>query len=649
MAPDEPSASVLRVLGLHGVGDHHTDQSWKVDWEAAIKSAVADWDPSITVVVDLPIFDQLFDEKRFPLNPISYSSALAQLSASGIGVGIENVEHKIGEVIGGIGSAIGGLFHPSRGLADIPNELRWTAGMIAQWADYSALRQACRDWLAQQLAVDNYDLVIAHSLGTLVSYDTFLHHQALLNEAMTFGVFGSQVGNPFIRGCFGGRLMPLIGPRKWFQLFNSNDRVFTARISLPDDPNFQRVETPFIDGWISHDAVKYLTHPNAIDSLWQDVVAAKTPSRAFRTIPASLELFRETMSTALRDRPLPRGRRRVGPAAKLPPNRRALLVGINEYPDPQNRLEGCVNDVFQISAALQESGFDAEDIRCVFDDRATTSGILDRLQWLLSGTRDGDERVFFYSGHGAQIAGYGPSMEPDHLNECLVPYDFDWSEAHAITDKHFVDLYSQLPFGCQFATILDCCHSGGMSRDGGAKVRGLTPPDDIRHRALRWDAGDEMWVARDFKPITSDRDVLKTDQRARAFVGESRAKFRLGRAASLRLLSGAKKTSQRKAIKSEGPFMPTIFEACGEDELAYEYRHGVTSYGAFTFSMTKELREARRVKRPAKVSFNDLLKRTTARLHRLKYDQTPCLVGPAERLKDPIPWHPLTGPGEPLR
>jgi metacaspase-1 len=51
----------------------------------------------------------------------------------------------------------------------------------------------------------------------------------------------------------------------------------------------------------------------------------------------------------------------VEQAAK-PPKRRALLVSINGYPDPTHKLNGCVNDVYSVSALLQENGFLPEDI-----------------------------------------------------------------------------------------------------------------------------------------------------------------------------------------------------------------------------------------------------------------------------------------------
>ncbi len=104
---------------------------------------------------------------------------------------------------------------------------------------------------------------------------------------------------------------------------------------------------------------------------------------------------------------------------------------------------------------------------------------------------------------------YSPSGAPDSVDECLVPYDFDWTPEHAILDRQFSQLYSQLPYDCYFVAMLDCCHSGGMTRDGGPRIRGLTPPDDIRHRALRWEASEGMWVPREFPPLNGSLSKSK--------------------------------------------------------------------------------------------------------------------------------------------
>lgn len=63
---------------------------------------------------------------------------------------------------------------------------------------------------------------------------------------------------------------------------------------------------------------------------------------------------------------------------------RALLVGINAYPG--NELRGCINDVTDMADHLVKScGFKVEDIRLLVDERATTVGIRERLEWLVGG------------------------------------------------------------------------------------------------------------------------------------------------------------------------------------------------------------------------------------------------------------------------
>jgi hypothetical protein len=314
------------------------------------------------------------------------------------------------------------------------------------------------------------------------------------------------------------------------------------------------------------------------------------------------------------------------------PPRRALLVGINAYPDPANRLEGCVNDVFLMSSVLQECGFAAEDIRVVLDERATAAGILERLHWLLDGTAADAQRFFYYSGHGAQLPSYGVYGKIERIDACLVPYDFAWSRETAITDDGLVDLYSQLPYKAHFMMVLDSCYSGGMTR-GDPRIRGLDPPDDIRHRMLRWDREAQMWVPRDLPPANKD---LAESEAGKLYLGTSGALRPLGRAASLRTLPNARYDQVCKDLKHKGPFLPIIYEACGEKEFAYEYRHGVTSYGAFTYALAANLR--RHEAAGHAVSFSKLLDETAKTLATHNYDQHPLLVGPRPLLKKPIPW-----------
>jgi hypothetical protein len=231
---------------------------------------------------------------------------------------------------------------------------------------------------------------------------------------------------------------------------------------------------------------------------------------------------------------------------------------------------------------------------------------------------------------------------------------------HAVTDKQFLNLYSQLPYDNHFAAIFDCCHSGGMTREGARKARGITPPDDIRHRALRWNAELQMWEDRPYaspnpSPIIRHKSNVKTVRAEHANVMAVRAELvnpmtvraelveaqvsthhRIGRAISLRSMAKKQYDATRKTLKHHGLYLPVILEACQEEQLSYEYRHGTQSYGAFTYSLAATLRASRGKK--VNPSFVQLLDRVEERLKKLKYQQVPNLVGPREVLREGLPW-----------
>jgi hypothetical protein len=65
------------------------------------------------------------------------------------------------------------------------------------------------------------------------------------------------------------------------------------------------------------------------------------------------------------------------------------------------------------------------------------------------------------------------------------------------------------------------------------------------------------------------------------------------RATSLRTMAKKQYDATRKTLKHHGPYLPIILEACQEEQLSYEYRHGTQSYGAFTYSLAATLRASR--------------------------------------------------------
>jgi hypothetical protein len=587
---------ILKVLGVHGLGDHR-NSTWKDDWKAAML-AVFPGQNDVTLEFSFLTYDPIFEAVDISL--WETMQAVWKLGRSGV----TNVLAQRRGVVG-----------------DISDRVRWTAGYVVAWIEDDKFKRQTRKLVLDSVATEQPDVVVAHSLGSLITYNAFSHKDARRPAVMSslrktrYVTLGSQLGNPFVVGNLAsGRLEPL-PVKQWFHLYNEEDDVFTAPIKLWDAPTFRQVDASFdIPGTLDHSAVEYLKHVNTIESVWRPLAEQTINRRAFGA------------SRALA------ARRR--PAARVPGRKRqrALLVGINQYPQEQDRLEGCVNDVYLMSAVLQECGFPAGSIRVCLDERATTAGITDRLKWLLDDPRDGDERVFYFSGHGARIADYGERMEPDRQMETLVPWDFDWTRERAIVDDQIFSLYSQLPYDTRFAMILDCCHSGGLHRQGGAKVRGLNPPDDVRHRELRWDKRVGMWVPRDFVPLNkhfSSKAAVNT-----AFFGEDGQATRIGRANLLRSQSEREYREEKRRTKAKviGPYLPLIIEACAEKEFSYEYRHGVTSFGAFTYALCLELRRSRRI------TFKNLVETTALTLAELGYKQRPHILGPTAIVNAVVPW-----------
>ena len=166
-------------------------------------------------------------------------------------------------------------------------------------------------------------------------------------------------------------------------------------------------------------------------------------------------------------------------------NNKALLVGINDYPNPSNNLRGCINDIVDMEyfIASKNKVYQKENIRTLTDSKATKKGILSALNWLLLGASTGDQILFQYSGHGAQIPSHNPAIEKDGLDEIICPYDFRGEAAAetAISDKEFASIFAKIPQGVHFVWISDSCHSEDLSRK-----HNLVESTDTRFRRFNY-------------------------------------------------------------------------------------------------------------------------------------------------------------------
>jgi hypothetical protein len=267
--------------------------------------------------------------------------------------------------------------------------------------------------------------------------------------------------------------------------------------------------------------------------------------------------------------------------------KKALLVGINRYPDPLDGLKGCVNDVLLMAETLRgEYGFGGGgDIRILTDSRATTGAILDGLSWLAAGAAPGDSLVFHFSGHGSQAPdGRHGDETADGLDEILCPYDLDWDRP--LTDDLLAAACAGIPRGALLTVILDCCHSGTGLREPArprfpSSFAGAAFPDPPRARFLRHPA----------TPLLSAR---RPPRRFGVSITKGNA---------------------------------VLLAACRDDQTAADAAIGGRWHGAHTFYLCQALRQANWTPtyRVLAASLGDALRRE-------RFDQVPQLEGPSRLL-----------------
>lgn len=166
-------------------------------------------------------------------------------------------------------------------------------------------------------------------------------------------------------------------------------------------------------------------------------------------------------------------------AARRAP-KRALCVGINDYPYDGSDLNGCVNDAHAWGELLTSNyGFAGSDVRVITDSEATKKKVVDALKDLLSGAQPGDVLVFQNSSHGSYLA--DTSGDEPVYDELLCPYDI--ADNH-ITDDELRELFAGVKEGVRLSVILDNCHSGSATRALVGEGMGMRTPDDRRRRFL---------------------------------------------------------------------------------------------------------------------------------------------------------------------
>ncbi len=251
----------LRVLAVHGVGDHHTDRSWTTTWRDAIQPAICRWDPERDVQIDFVSYDDLF----------------------------ESAEPDAGSLMSWLWTLLGSEFPRWFGrrqamghyLERARYELRWTAGMVVQWMRDEHLRESARKRILKRIEQSQADMICAHSLGSLVCYDALARPRASGEPwPLVFISFGSQIGNACVARKFPDQRATALAVRHWYHAYNRHDDIFTARVRISAD-NFTEVDTPFNrPGVGDHAAAAYLAHAVMSEEVWRPLLE---PGRLART------------------------------------------------------------------------------------------------------------------------------------------------------------------------------------------------------------------------------------------------------------------------------------------------------------------------------------------------------------------------------
>lgn len=158
------------------------------------------------------------------------------------------------------------------------------------------------------------------------------------------------------------------------------------------------------------------------------------------------------------------------------PQKRAVLVGINEYSLPAGNtnsaknsrfenLAGCLNDLEGMrQLIITKFGFASNDIVVLTNSQATRTAILSNIEnQLLDSPVPGDIALFFFAGHGSQRRNVA-SDEPDKLDETIVPADACYG-VEDIRDKELRRIFNAIiDKKILLTAIFDSCHSGSVAR-----------------------------------------------------------------------------------------------------------------------------------------------------------------------------------------
>lgn len=167
----------------------------------------------------------------------------------------------------------------------------------------------------------------------------------------------------------------------------------------------------------------------------------------------------------------------------------ALLVGIDAYVAPVQRLNGARNDIAAAEAFLAASvPPDAYFPLRLLDEDATRAAVIAGFRGHLGRAGAGDSAVFWFCGHGSQAAppdeaAHLARLEPGGMLQTVLCVDSRHDGTADLYDKELATLIAEVAGrGVHLVAVMDCCHSDSSTRAGGDAAAG--PEDGLL--TARW-------------------------------------------------------------------------------------------------------------------------------------------------------------------
>jgi len=148
--------------------------------------------------------------------------------------------------------------------------------------------------------------------------------------------------------------------------------------------------------------------------------------------------------------------------ANVSGNKYAIIIGISDYPGEGNDLEYCDDDAQEMYNALAGLyGYKPSNIRLLKDLDASFTAIQHAINATRSQVADGDEVVFFFSGHGAK--GKADDGDDEKIDEAIISHDGSQDgKLIAIWDGQLEEWFVSFQTS-RIIFIFDSCLAGGMT------------------------------------------------------------------------------------------------------------------------------------------------------------------------------------------